>query len=40
LKVIDSGAASGRLAVAVLAAARLACRGADRDTVLALAEVL
>lgn len=38
LKVIDSGAASGRLAVAVLAAARLACRGADRDTVLALAE--
>jgi DegV family protein with EDD domain len=38
LKVIDSGAASGRLAVAVLAAARLACRGADRDTVRALAE--
>jgi DegV family protein with EDD domain len=29
---VDTGAASGRLAVMVLAAARLACRGADMDT--------
>jgi len=33
LKIIDTGAASGRLAVMVLAAARLACRGADMDTI-------
>ena len=37
LKILDTGAASGRLAVMVLAAARLACRGADMDTVEALA---
>ena len=38
LHIIDSGAAAGRLAVMVLAAARLACRGADLETVAALAE--
>jgi hypothetical protein len=37
LQVLDTGAASGRLAVMVLAAARLAGRGADMDTVKALA---
>jgi DegV family protein with EDD domain len=37
LQILDTGAASGRLAVMVLAAARLAGRGADMDTVKALA---
>lgn len=37
MKIIDTGAASGRLAVVVLAAARQAARGADMDTVVALA---
>ena len=36
--IIDTGAASGRLAVVVLAAARLARRGAERSAVAALAE--
>lgn len=38
LRVIDTGAASGRLAVMVLAAARLARAGADMNTLAALAE--
>jgi DegV family protein with EDD domain len=38
LKIIDTGAASGRLAVVVLAAARLASRGADMDTIVALVQ--
>lgn len=38
LKIIDTGAASGRLAVVVLAAARLASRGADMNTIVALVQ--
>jgi len=38
MKIIDTGAASGRLAVVVLAAARLAKRGADMDTIVALVQ--
>jgi DegV family protein with EDD domain len=38
LRIIDTGAASGRLAVMVLAAARLVAQGADMDAVVALAE--
>ena len=38
MKIIDTGTASGRLAVVVLAAARQACRGADMDTIVALVQ--
>ena len=38
LRIVDTGAASGRLAVMVLAAARLAAGGADMERVEALAE--
>lgn len=38
LHILDTGAASGRLAVVVLAAARLAARGADRDAVAAMVQ--
>ena len=37
LRILDTGAASGRLAVMVLAAARMACAGADMDTIIAQA---
>jgi len=38
LRIVDTGAASGRLAVMVLAAARQACLGANMDRLLALTE--
>lgn len=38
LTIIDTGAASGRLAVMVLAAARLASRGVDLDTIVAFVQ--
>jgi DegV family protein with EDD domain len=38
LRIVDTGAASGRLAVMVLAAARMACNGADMEGLTALTE--